>query len=460
MTVPPRKPVQLAVCREAVDFQPDAVAVAEGRLPVQARLAVYVILAALVSAGAWAWLSRLDRVVSARGVLATQAPSIVVQPLETSIIRAIAVRPGDVVKKGALLATLDPTFAEAEFGQSKERQRFLQAWTGLLKAEIAGSGLPSAAAAADPAEEARLTLFERRKEEYRFNVQAKDLEIATLEDMIAANVKEQARLDGQFKLAAEIEGMYKKLLDQANTSRVEYLGALREKLRVEDLYAGAVERSDQLKERLAKARAERQAFISGWRTDTSSQLVESLQELSEVEHTLAKASRKSELVELTAVSDSIVKEVGPFSAGSVIRQAETLFTLVPVDAQGGVLEAEAAIAAKDIGHIRVGNAVRIKLAAFPFQRHGFLDGEVRMVSPDTFVRDGTNPALAGDGSSGDLFYKCRISLASTRLKDVRADFRLIPGMTLEAEILVGKRRVADYLLDPLLKGLHESLSEP
>jgi HlyD family secretion protein len=446
------------ICREAMEFQPDAVAVEAGRLPWQARFAVYVILAALACGGAWAWLSKVDRVVTAKGMLATLAPAIVVQPLETSIIRTLAVRPGDVVKKGQLLATLDPTFASADLGQLTGRKRFLAAWIERLMAEL--EDRPPADLdenAADPDQRAQMALFLKRKEEYRANVEAKDQEIASYEEMLGANVNEQERLKGQFALTAEIESMYRKLWEGAQTSRLEYINALREKLRVEDLYASAAEKNSQIRERLAQARAERLSFIGGWRTQTATKIVEAQQELTEVEHTLAKAARRTELVEMTAVSDAVVKDMARVSEGSVVREAETLFTLIPIDVKGGELEAEAAIPAKDIGHIRVGNAVRMKLSAFPFQRHGFLDGVVRMVSPDVFLPEGQG---AGEAADGGAYYACRIRLTSHALRDVGRDFRLLPGMSLDAEILVGKRRVAEYLLDPLLTGLHESLSEP
>ena len=229
--------------------------------------------------------------------------------------------------------------------------------------------------------------------------------------MLAANANEQSRLGSQFALAEEIEGMYRKLLSNASTSRLEYLNALREKLRVEDLRAQAIEKQDQIRERLTQAKVQRQAFISGWHTQTATQLMEALQNLAEVEQNLAKASRRNELVELTAVADSVVKDVAPLSEGSVLRQAETFCTLIPIDAAAGALEAEVAIAAMDIGHIQPGNAVRLKLTAFPFQRHGFLDGTVRMVSPDAFVQDGAQ-------SGGDVHYKARIRLTSAKLQDV------------------------------------------
>lgn len=440
---------------EVLDFQPDAVAVSEGRPPLAARLALYVVFAALIFGAAWAWLSELDRVVSAPGLLVTHTPPIVVQPLETSVVRSINVRPGDVVTKGQTLATLDPTFAAADQGQLLARRRYLAAFVDRLQAELDGRSLPPVTEeVTDPEERVRLTVFATRKQEFQAKVAANDMEVTTLEEMLAANANEQARLGSQFALAEEIEGMYRKLLAEKSTSRLEYLSALREKLRVEDLRAQAFEKQDQLRERLTQAKVQRQAFISSWRTQTATQLMEAQQQLAEVDQNLAKASRRSELVTLVAVADAVVKDVGKVSEGSVLRQAETLCTLVPIDAADAALEAEVLIAAKDIGHIRVGNAVRLKLAAFPFQRHGFLDGVVRMVSPDAFVRENAADA------DGGVHYKARIRLTSTHLRDVGEHFRLLPGMTLTAEILVGKRRVATYLLDPVIGALHEALNEP
>jgi HlyD family secretion protein len=445
--------------REALEFQPDAVAVSEGELPVQARLAVYLIFAAIVFGVLWAWFSELDRVVSARGMLVTKTPPILVQPLETAVIRQINIRPGDVVRRGQVLATLDPTFASADFGQLTAKRRFLAAFVTLLTAELDGRPLPDLdAAVMDAEEKVRLTLFTLRKEEYRAKVEANDREVAALEEGLAANVSERSRLAEQAGLAREIEGMFSRLVPGGSASRLEYLGALREKLRVDDLAAKVEEKREQLRERLSQARMERQAFISNWYAQTATQLLEARQNLDEVDHTLAKASRRNELVELVAVADAIVKDVAPLSEGSVAKAAETFCTLIPIGDGDGALEAEVTIAAKDIGHIGQGNAARLKLAAYPFQRHGFLDGVVRMVSPDAFVAE--NAAPVGEDGEGGVHYKARIRLTTTRLRDVGPEFRLLPGMTLTAEILVGKRRVATYILDPVIRGLHEALNEP
>ena len=82
-----------------------------------ARATLYVLVAALVTAGIWAALAKVDRIVVAQGKLVTTASEIVVQPLETSVVPSLNARVGDVVRKGETLATLDPTFSEADAGQ-------------------------------------------------------------------------------------------------------------------------------------------------------------------------------------------------------------------------------------------------------------------------------------------------------------------------------------------------------
>lgn len=82
---------------------------------------------------------------------------------------------------------------------------------------------------------------------------------------------------------------------------------------------------------------------------------------------------------LVAPGNAVVLEFGPFSEGSVVREGEAIMTLVPLDLP---IEAEVLIDPKDIGYVRVGDSCRLKLEAFPFQRHGTLQGTLRTVSDD------------------------------------------------------------------------------
>jgi HlyD family secretion protein len=161
------------------------------------------------------------------------------------------------------------------------------------------------------------------------------------------------------------------------------------------------------------------------------------------------------MVVLTTPMDAVVLEVAPRSVGSVMREAETLMTLVPVDVP---MEIEAQIAARDIGQVAAGDEVTVKLEAFPYQQYGTLPGKVSVISRDSFV------ATKGDGAqtAGDAkpYYKVRVALDDTHLRNAPPDFHLTPGMTATAEIKVGSRRLITYLLYPFLRGLNQSFREP
>jgi hypothetical protein len=164
-----------------------------------------------------------------------------------------------------------------------------------------------------------------------------------------------------------------------------------------------------------------------------------------------KAARRNEITVLTAPADAIVLHVAQRSVGSVMKEAEQLYTLVPLVSP---LEAEVLVEGLDVGHVKTGSLTRLKLEAWPFQKHGALTGQLRTLSEDTFNRD---PKKGGEARP---HYKARIDITSTKLRDVPPTFRLTPGMSVTAEINAGERTVLSYFLYPLLRGLDGSIREP
>ena len=141
----PKTGVAKRVDPAAVPFLPDLAVIEERPFPRAARSVVYVVAALLISAALWATFSMVDRVVTARGKLITIDPLIVVQPLETGIIRTIDVGVGQYVKAGTILATLDPTFTELQEVATRERLSSMLAEERRLEAEIYQREFPPAA---------------------------------------------------------------------------------------------------------------------------------------------------------------------------------------------------------------------------------------------------------------------------------------------------------------------------
>ncbi len=130
---------------------------------------------------------------------------------------------------------------------------------------------------------------------------------------------------------------------------------------------------------------------------------------------------------------------------------EPLFTLVPFDAP---VEADVNVSTQDIGFIKCrGSSATIKLDAYVFLRHGTANGVVKSISEGSFTVD-------DNGTPTDPYFKVRVTIKDTKMRNVPADFRLIPGMTLVGDILVDKRTMLSYLVEGAIRTGSEAMREP
>lgn len=445
---PVRLPVRLRRPPALTAFQPDALEIEEQTPPGPTRLILYTVAAFLLLAVAWAALSKVDEVVRASGRLITKAPNLVVQPLETAVIRSIDVAVGDVVPAGARLATLDPTVQAADVGQLDTRRVDLAAQIARLGAEIDGGEYrPSAEAGA--AGRLQRDLYRQRRAHYLAQLRKFDEDISRIEASIATNRSDQAATGNRLTVLRQIEEMRAELFARQTGSKLNLLEARQMRLDLEGTLAHLRRQETELGHQSEALRAERAAFVEDFRRTALEQLVELRAEHDRIVEELAKARFRQGMVVLKAPSEAVVLEVAQRSIGSVVREAEPLFTLVPLDQP---LEAEVAIDAADIGHIATGQTARVKFDAFPFQKYGTGSGVVRVVSGDAFA--------AEENTGRPPFYRARLDLLDTKLRNVPATFRMLPGMTVSAEIQTGQRSVLSYFLYPLLRGIDESLREP
>lgn len=435
----------------ALAFQPEARELEERPLPGGAHWALYGLVLLVIAIIVWASVSEVDRIVVARGKLVTSAPTLVVQPLETSIIREVKARVGQVVKKGQVLAALDPTFTEADVARLRGRMQSLGAQIDRLEAELAGRDYRPPA---DSGEDGRLQLLlhQNRRARYESRLRAAEEGEAGLKAQLQTNRRDQKILAVRLRGLREIEEMRSSMQQKKHESRLRVLEARNTRLEVERELERASSREQEIKHELARVKAEAQAFVDSWRQEAAEELVGATRERNGMAEQLAKAMKRQDLVLLKAPADSVVLEVGKRSVGSVVREAETLFTLVPLDVP---LEAEVRIAARDIGYIRRGDAARLKIDAFSYQKHGTLEAEVASISEDVFQSRGQD-----GGEESDVFYLARLTMKATQMQAVGPDARLIPGMSLAAELKVGRRSVISYFLYPIIRTFDESIREP
>jgi HlyD family secretion protein len=381
---------------------------------------------------------------------------MVVQPLDTAVIRSIEVSVGERVKQGQLLATLDPTFVHSDIKQLQVTKASLEAKIQRLQAEVAGKAIHTNQGSIGAMLQLQISLWQQRDAQHRANLQRLKQKLSQLQASLQSNLQDQQSTADLHTNATAIETMYRVLFEQDQGSRLNWLTAQKDSLRLVAQMDSLRGREQEIYRAIETAETEMQVYISGRQSEITQELVIAVRQLEELQQQLHKAQHRSALVELTAVEDGVVLEVAKLSKGSVVKAAEPLITLVPLS---NALMAEVDIKARDIGRIHVGQMVRIKLDAWPFQRYGTLQGKVAVISADAFV--GNNGSVDGDAvSDGQMVYRARIEITDTHLRYVPENFSLIPGLTLGAEINVGTRRAIRYLFDPLVRVLDETMREP
>lgn len=433
----------------ALDFQSDARQIDEQRPPARAGAALYVLVAVVVCGIAWASIAKVDRIVVAPGKLVTTAATIIVQPLETSVVRSLDVRIGETVHKGDPLATLDPTFSMADAAQLRGKMASLDAQIARLDAEMADR--PYAPDLIDDEVRLQLTIWTRRVEKYKAKLESFDQQSLETEARIATKTADHDALKPRLAIARELENMRRELFKKEVGTKINYLDAQAQRMQIERDMQLASNECLELQQTLNRLKADKAAYVAEFRQQLGEDLVQARRDRDAAAKQLEKAARRNEVTVLAAPADAIVLDVAQRSVGSVMKEAEPLYTLVPLDSP---LEAEVLVDGRDVGQVRAASVARVKLEAWPFQKHGTLTGELRTLSGDAF-----NPDPKKDGEARP-HYKARVKLTSAELRNVLPTFRLMPGMTVTAEIKAGERSVLSYFLYPLLRGLDESIREP
>jgi hemolysin D len=461
-------------------FQSETAEIEEMPGPARKQKAVLLLAFLLVSLIAISASFRVDRVVtSIFGQIVTVEPTTVLQPLDQSIIKTIDVQEGDRVKKGQLLATLDPTFATADVNALRLQLASLDAEIARCEAELAerpfmftpGNGPGAAKYAA-----LQRTLFEQRKAQHDAQMNDFKAQIAQARATIEKLQQDEARYGDREQLAQQIENMRLQLTRQQYGSRLNLLVAADQKVEMLRNLQSDQNTLAETQQQIQAILAQRDAFTQRWRAQTSQELVNARNQQDAAREQLDKALKRKNLVRLIAPEDAIVLRLAKLSVGSVLQPGETFIELALLRSP---VEAEIYLNPRDVGFVHPGDDTTIKLDPYNFVNHGWAEGRLRWISEGTFTtpESGTagvtnpagtspgNPAIAdpNQATTGRLttpFYKARVTITKLDLKNVPKHFRLLPGMTLTADIHVGTRSLFWYLARGLVRNVDEAMREP
>ncbi|MBV8093801.1 MAG: HlyD family type I secretion periplasmic adaptor subunit [Acetobacteraceae bacterium] len=448
----PAMPIVLA-------FQSPSSVILAAPIPWSARGTTWVIAGLFAASLAAMWLIPVDRVVTAQGKVVSQAPNLVVQPLETAIVRSIDVKEGQIVHAGDVLARLDPTFAAADVGSLAAQVASLEAEVSRLQAEAEDK--PFIYTGLDPNLMLQAAIYAQRAAEKNYKLENYKQKIDGLAATLARSVADIESYRQRRAVAERVEEMRLELEKLQVGSKLNSLAATDNRLEIERGLANAMNTAESARRDISAMSAERASYFQNWKAEVSQHLAEQTRKLADLKEQLAKAQRRRQLVELRADTDATVLSVSKVSVGSVLQSGEAFLTLVPLNAP---LEVETNVAGRDDGFVHAGDPVAIKFDTFPFSQYGLAYGVVRTISPDSFTPADEQRTRSGkvplNPTSVDPYYRARISIDEVKLHDTPPGFHIAPGMPVTADIKVGKRTVLNYLLGRVLPTVAEAMREP
>ena len=396
----------------------------------------------------WSWFGRLEIVSVAGGQVAPSTQLKKVQHLEGGIVARILAHEGERVTAGQPLVELEEKRSGADMRESGVRIDAQRVNVARLEAEAANRepDFPRDLVSSNPQLVAEVkSLYSARRGKLSSQSGMQNEVIARRQQEIN---EIQARMDGNrrtLKLLDEKISISDDLLKEQVTSRFEHLSLLREREALQSKFKEDEAAVSAAHSSMREARANISHIQSTYLEDVRSQLDTLRRELSENTERSGKFRDSLDRAVVKAPVDGIIKVLYVATVGGVIKAGEPVADIVPAN---DVMVVEARLPTRDIGYVRAGQPVQIRLASSDLVRFGVIPGQVVNVSPDTIADKDGNP-----------YYKIRIETQRDYFERGIQHYQLYPGMQVVANILTGERRVMDYIVDPFIGTFSEALRE-
>lgn len=458
--------------------------------PLYTRVLAGTISAVVFGAIAWAHFSIIDEVAVAPGELIASTQVRPVTSIGNGSIVGVRVKEGDRVAKGDILVERDPEFQQTEVSRLARSSKLIQEDLRRLDAErtgvqTAGSQIQNELlasrlrdfeakqAAAEAESQRQVALIDQAKvrlvrlEENLKNARTSFVNAQTnytnaktvsakIKDSLAIAQKREASLRSLAQENAVPRLDYLEAQDRLNSANAQITRSQDEEVNARNRITEAQNRVESLqKDIIAQAQEIRQAqqsyqsarsqaarLAAERQSEILTQIKQRREELADVSGRLEQARKQAEYETVKSPVSGTVYKVkatkGPVQAG------EELLSILP---DGEELLLEVKVLNRDIGFIREGMTTKVKLATFPFQEFGTVEGKVAQVSPNAIV----------DKDLG-LVFPTRIKLNRHSVVVRGKEVKFTPGMTANGEIVTRQKSVLTFIMEPITRRFNEAFS--
>ena len=425
---------------DSYEFKPVIIEIEDTPQNPLGRTILYIVLSLIIFTFLWLFLAKIDIVVSSQGKVIPNGEIKILKPLESGVVSKILVKEGDEVLKGDTLMSIDPSVTTVNL-QTKENE-LNNLNMSIVRLRALGNESNLTNEELNLLSNSELNLFLNQKnsydnsinqykfsiEELSFNIESSKDEIIRLNNLLNKNknrlnrlerVKDIISLKEYDELQKEVYDLTSKLNIAKNnkTAAINKLNATKEELEVFKQNS----KGKFLDELIAKQKEANliKAEINAYLFQNKQQLIKS-------------------------PVDGYVGKLLVNTESGVVNSGEALITIIPANEP---LIIKATILNKDIGFLKEGQKVAIKIDTFNFQKYGKLDGELIHIANDAIE----------DEKLG-IVYEIKVKPLKTTLNIDGEIKNIEPGMSVIAEVKVGKRRVIELFIYPIIKYLDEGLS--
>ena len=432
------------------EFLPAAEEIVETPAAPLGALVVWLVALLLIVALVWSYFGEIDIVAVANGKISTEGSTKIIQPAISGVVTNVNVHEGQRVKKGETLLALDKTTAEKDVATANQSLSTARVERDILRRLAVGGNTDDIINNADLPDEAKAMLRQFASSQTALSAarqQAANGTISNYQQQLQFNQQAKNQLETNAQNLKNRKAEIEKQLPNANP--VDKLRLQNELSNIDQRITSADsavlgQNQQLLQSQSALAQAQNQSQTQTAETNSAfnNQIIASEKRIIELENNLVKAKQILAQTTIAAPVDGTVLSLTVKTIGGVVNAGQQLAQIVPEKAP---LYIDAALDNQDIGFVKPGQRVVVKVATYPFQRYGYLEGTVENISPDAIQDD-----------KKGLIYKAKIKLNDEK-SSKQNQLKLLPGMSVSAEITTGQRRIIEFFLDPLMTKADESL---
>ena len=404
---------------------------------------LWIVVAIITFGVLWLFFAKIDVVVSARGQVIPTGEIKILQPIETGVISKINIKEGDYITKGQVLMQIDPSVTETSLDTKERNLDVLNLQITRLEALINNKPLFLNSNLNEAKEEEKLYLVQKNSLEE--GLSRYEMKLAQTKSQYQSSLSDKSRLS---MLLLKDEERLKKLETVLDIiARKDYEDLQKNILNEKEQENMASFKVDESKKRIIEIEQEKNSFISEFKDTKYQELLTLKKELRNLQsqiNVINAIKFQNQKQSIISPTDGYVAKLMINTIGGVVTPAEKLISIVPKDSP---LIVKVNVLNQDIGFIKKDMNSKIKIDTFSFQKYGFFEGKI--INVGNFSID--------DEKLGPV-YEVKIEPNGKTLNVEGKERYLEAGMSVTAEIKVGKRRVIEFFIYPIIQYLDEWLS--